>query len=63
MIQIGKQKALNIKKAVHAKKLWDWECDLLFPIFDEHPDWLYRRAFEALCDRQGGEPVPPKFDD
>jgi hypothetical protein len=39
MIAIGKRKKLNIRKAVHADKLWDWECrapdgqvDILGPV-------------------------------
>lgn len=63
MVEIGKRKQLNISKAVHAKKLWDWECQLIFPFFDVHPDWLYRQAYDALCTKLGHEPVPPKFDD
>jgi hypothetical protein len=59
MINIGRQKETNIKNAEHAYRLWQWETGLLFPIFDEHPDWIYRRAYDALCTRLGGEPVPP----
>jgi hypothetical protein len=63
MIQISKQKKLNITKAQHADRLWDWECQLVFPFFDAHPDWLYRQCYDAVCTQLGHEPEPPKFDD
>jgi hypothetical protein len=62
MEQIARQKQANITAAVHAKALFDWECSLVFPVFDEHPDWLYRQCYDEICTKLGHEPVPPKFE-
>lgn len=62
MIEIGKRKQRNISTAVHAKKQWDWECQLVFPFFEAHPDWTYRQCYDAVCTQLGHEPEIPKFD-
>jgi hypothetical protein len=62
MEQIGRQKQGNITAAVHAKQLWDWECRIIFPVFDEHPGWIYRQCYEVVCaENGGGFPAPPKL--
>jgi len=63
MKQIRRQIRANITTAVHDKALWDWECSLIFPVFDEHPDWTYEQCYDAVCNRNGGHfPEPPKFE-
>lgn len=61
MEQIGRQKQGNISAAVHAKALWDWECALLFPVFDTNPSWLYWQCYDEIVTRLGHHPIPPKI--
>jgi hypothetical protein len=63
MEQIRRQKRADLAAAVHDKALWDWECSIIFPVFDEHPDWTYEQCYDAVCNRNGGHfPEPPKFE-
>jgi len=60
MEQIGRQKRESIRAAVRARALWNWECSLIFPIFNEHPDWIYQQCYDAVCTNNGGHfPDPP----
>lgn len=59
--QITAQKGGNIKAAIHAKKVWDWEFGLIEPLLVAHSDWLYEDAYNHLVDL--GLPDPPDFDE
>jgi hypothetical protein len=54
------QKRTNKRTIDRSLRRFEWECDQVLPWLEQHSDWTWQDAYNAIVWRDGAFPAPPE---